>query len=202
VVGASFDQEEAAITVNFDDDSNDRSMSVPQQIWDSTLGRLWRLIYRKLVLPVLRTNDSPRSLAMGVIMGLWVSLTPTVGIQMTIVVILGTLMRANRIVAVAMTWISNPVTFVPMYYGYYKLGLWITGRQGITYSEIDELVRVNESRSSWDVIVEAFEVLGTPLWIGSLVIATLIAIPAYPFVLRAFERRSMQRGEVREKSNS
>ena len=55
-------------------------------------------------------------------LGLFVSLTPTVGFQMVLVVVIGTLIRANRIVAVILCWISNPVTFLPMYYGYYYLG--------------------------------------------------------------------------------
>ncbi len=157
------------------------------------LRRLFRPVFKKLIEPILRANDSPRSLALGAAMGLWVSLTPTVGIQMTIVVILGTLIKANRIVAVAMTWISNPITFVPMYYGYYKLGLLLMGGEGLDHEEFNRIWSLAGGRSSWDVIVDAFRVFGEPLWVGSLVVATVFALPAYPLCLRFFERRAAKR---------
>ena len=176
-------------------DGNDAkpSESADESAHGGLLRRLFRPVFRKLIEPILRANDSPKALAMGAAMGLWVSLTPTVGIQMTIVVILGTLIKANRIVAVAMTWISNPVTFVPMYYGYYKLGLLLMGVEGINHEEFNRIWSLAGGRSSWDVIVDAFRVFGEPLWVGSLVVATVFALPTYPLCLRFFEKRAARR---------
>ncbi|MCA9321221.1 MAG: DUF2062 domain-containing protein [Planctomycetes bacterium] len=160
--------------------------------------RPWGLLHRRVIKPILTANDSPRGLALGFAMGLWVALTPTVGLQITIVVILGTLLRANRIVAVAMTWVSNPVTFIPMYYAYYRLGVWVLGRAALRYSEIKVLLRVGDHRSAWDMILECFRVLGGPLWVGSLIIATVVTLPAYPLARGFFERRARLRQDSRE----
>lgn len=157
--------------------------------WDRTGGALWRLAYGRLIQPVLRVNDSPHSLALGLTMGVFVAFTPTVGIQITIVVILGTLMRANRIAAVAMTWISNPVTMIPMYYGYYVLGLFVLGREGIDRGRFDELCRLDDGRSSWRFIADLFDELGAPLWVGSLIVAFIVTVPVYPWTKAWFVRR-------------
>lgn len=168
--------------------------------WDRTGGALWRLVHRRVIQPVLRLNDSPHSLALGVTMGVFVAFTPTVGIQITIVVILGTLLRANRIAAVAMTWISNPVTMIPMYYAYYLLGLFVLRRDGIDREQFNELCRLGDGRSSWQFVADIFHRLGAPLWIGSLIIAVIVTVPVYPwskkFFARRAARRSSQNGEV------
>ncbi|MCB9833300.1 MAG: DUF2062 domain-containing protein [Planctomycetes bacterium] len=156
---------------------------------------LGRAVFDRFVRPVLQLQDSPRSLALGIAMGLWVALTPTVGIQMPVVVVLGTLMRANRLAAIAMCWISNPVTLVPMYYGYYVCGLAILGREGKSYAQIKIDMAAAADLGNWELIRYIFEVFGTPLWIGSLVIATVCALPAYPLSLRYFQRRDARRRE-------
>ena len=43
---------------------------------------LGRYVFERLIRPVLCLRDNPHSLALGIAMGLWVALTPTVGIQM------------------------------------------------------------------------------------------------------------------------
>lgn len=168
--------------------------------WDRTGGALWRLLYGRLIQPLLRINDSPQSLALGMTMGVFVAFTPTVGIQITLVVLLGTLMRANRIAAVAMTWISNPVTMIPMYYGYYRFGLFLLGRGGIDRAEFEALCRLDDGRSSWQFIADIFRELGAPLWVGSLVIAVVVTAPVYPLSRRWLERRAerLARGNVED----
>ncbi len=157
--------------------------------------RLWAIFYLKLIKPVLTVKDTPHALALGIAIGLWISLTPTVGIQMTLVFVLGTIFKANRIAGVAMTWISNPVTFLPMYYGYYLIGLWPLGQEPISYATLQE----NAAEiSGWDLVVYYFDVLGKPLWVGSLLVATVVALPAYPLCRRYFERREQKRRDLRE----
>ena len=81
-----------------------------------------RFLYNKFIKPVFTINDTPHAIAMGVTLGVFVAFTPTVGIQMLTVVIIGTVIKANRIIGALLCWISNPITFIPMYYGYYWLG--------------------------------------------------------------------------------
>ncbi len=152
--------------------------------------RLWQHVYLRLIKPVLTVKDTPHALALGITIGLWISLTPTVGIQMTLVVVVGTLFKANRIAGVAMTWISNPVTFLPMYYVYYRIGVLLSGETPTSYAALKDTASAN---TGWNLVVCFFELLGKPLWIGSLLVATVFSIPAYPLCRRYFENREEKR---------
>ncbi|MEW6743745.1 MAG: DUF2062 domain-containing protein [Planctomycetota bacterium] len=132
---------------------------------------------------LLTIRDSPHALALGASLGLFVGLTPTVGIQMAAVVVLGTFIGANRIVAVAMVWISNPLTMVPMYYGYYYAGTFILGSQRWTFGNFSQKAEAL-ARLGWiDALVSLGAEVGVPLLVGSLVMATLTALLAYPITL-------------------
>jgi uncharacterized protein (DUF2062 family) len=63
-----------------------------------------------------------RGVARGVAIGLFVALTPTVGVQTLMMLGACLLVRANFPVAFGVSWISNPITMAPLYYGYHLLG--------------------------------------------------------------------------------
>ena len=95
---------------------------VPELFWEVSVNRFKGYFYKKFVQPIFTINDTPHSIALGVALGVFVALTPTMGAQMLIILVVGTLIKANRIIGVLLVWISNPVTIIPMYYGYYWLG--------------------------------------------------------------------------------
>ena len=63
-------------------------------------------------------------------------LTPTMGVQMAFVLLTWLIVRRlfrwdfNLIVGFAWTWISNPITFIPIYYVFYVTGQFLLGRWG------------------------------------------------------------------------
>ncbi|MDX1625459.1 MAG: DUF2062 domain-containing protein, partial [Wenzhouxiangellaceae bacterium] len=62
------------------------------------------------------------ALARGVALGLFVGFTPTVGIQ-TLMMVAGSLaFRANFPAAFIVSFVSNPVTMAPLYFGFNRLG--------------------------------------------------------------------------------
>ena len=100
-----------------------------------------KVCYDRLIRPIFEIKDSPHSIALGLAVGLWISLTPTVGIQMTLALIVCTLLRANVLIAVAMCWVSNPVTFIPMYYGYYRFGLVVMNTEPTPWEEFRQMIQ-------------------------------------------------------------
>ena len=68
---------------------------------------------------VLGTNAI---VAGGVAMGIIIAMTPTVGIQMILVVIIHTIIRVNRLAGIIMVYISNPLTLIPIYWLDYVVG--------------------------------------------------------------------------------
>jgi len=66
--------------------------------------------------------------ARGIAVGLAVGFGVPVGAQMVVLGLLRSLFRFNLVVAFAFTWVNNPVTLLPMYYGYYYFGALVLDR--------------------------------------------------------------------------
>lgn len=151
---------------------------------------LFRFFYERALHPILRINDSPQAIAGGVALGILVGFTPTVGIQMIIAVFLGTLLRVNRIAAGAMVWISNPLTFVPMYYCDYRLGTLFLGRKVLTYGQFKSLLPAH-ANGILDGLARMLNIgleIAVPLWIGSIICGLIFSIPSYFFILYLVKR--------------
>ncbi len=82
---------------------------------------------------VLQLDDSPRSIALGLFWGTVIAWTPTVGLQMIIAILVASMLRVNRLAAVVMVWLSNPLTLVPMYWLEYRVGKWMLNASGFYY---------------------------------------------------------------------
>lgn len=67
-----------------------------------------------------------RSVSAGIAMGLLCAFIPA-PIQIPLVVFLCFMVRGNLPLAIGSTWISNPLTYIPLYYFCYEVGAWILG---------------------------------------------------------------------------
>lgn len=129
---------------------------------------------------VLHANDPPHRLALGGAIGVFVALTPTVGIQSLLVVFFAWLFRANKVVGLPLVWISNPATMVPIYYPCYVIGRVLLGEREIGFAWWRELSHpptgwLAALRFYWDKMLE----IALPLWAGSLVVSTVCALALY-----------------------
>lgn len=156
------------------------------------------LLRERLIEPLRRAQGSPPSIARGGAMGMWVALTPTVGAQMLIVTALAVPLRASLPVALAMVWISNPVTIVPLYFAFYLLGALLLGQGHTGFQEFADLLTAHlDALSAGEVgLVDTMLGLGHeifwPMVVGSVVIASLAAVPTY-YLMYAVARRAQAR---------
>jgi hypothetical protein len=67
------------------------------------------------------------STSKAVAVGLFCAWIP-VPFQMILAALGALTIRANLPVSVALVWLTNPLTMPPMFYGAYRLGVWILGR--------------------------------------------------------------------------
>lgn len=157
----------------------------PGKMTDSTHLRWWSSP-RTLLRHILMLDDTPHSVALGTAIGMFIAMTPTVGIQMILVIVFGfltaRLFRFNRVAALIAVYVSNPATIVPIYYLDYKVGtLFVEGN----YTRGD-FVRILEyhSFSEWkETMVSLLFDVGTPLVLGSLLVAAVCAAMTYPAIL-------------------
>ncbi|MCC0176520.1 DUF2062 domain-containing protein [Waterburya agarophytonicola K14] len=87
------------------------------------LKRRFRLTYLKL----LRLRDRPEKVAKGLAIGVFAGCFPFLGLQSLIGICLATLLRGSKVAAIAATWISNPLTYVPIFIFNYKIGKLLLG---------------------------------------------------------------------------
>jgi len=110
-----------------------------------------------------------RGVTKAVAIGLFFAMLPIVG-QMVLAGLLALWIRVNLPVAIISTWVTNPVTFVPVYYSAYKLGAVLLGqpapapeRQAISV----ELI-TSQLAAGWK-----------PLFLGSALLAVVVAVLGY-----------------------
>jgi len=159
-------------------------------------------IYRRFLAPVLRINDTPRALALGVALGVFIAMTPTVGVQMLLVVVIHTLVGANRLAGIVMVYISNPFTLVPIYWLDYVVGSFLLGRELCSYADfsahVGSVARLAGRWEFWAATKELFSLggdLAIPTFLGGIVVGLILAVPAYPLMLGAVRRHRRRHGK-------
>jgi uncharacterized protein (DUF2062 family) len=150
------------------------------------------------VYQILHADDPPHRLALGIAVGIFVTFTPLMGIQMLLSVFLAWLLKANKVVGVPIVWISNPLTFIPIYYPCYALGCKLLATPVYTWQEFTTLwqavVDPNKSwgekvRFGWDSLVDFIG----PLFLGCLIVATIAGLLTYYISLFAIRQYRLAR---------
>jgi uncharacterized protein (DUF2062 family) len=171
-----------------------------------------RLMRLRLVVPLLRAKHDPEYTARGVFVGVALGLTPTVGIQIPMVMATWAIVRAtvpkwnfNMIVAIAWVWLSNVFTLGPLYYGFL-----VTGRIMMGYADAvpgyatfsAELMKALEVEADglqgfWDQAVNLFDLYGVPMLIGCIPWALIWGWIGYVWTLKYLRRRQRVAAERR-----
>ncbi|MFU8814703.1 MAG: DUF2062 domain-containing protein [Pseudomonadales bacterium] len=89
------------------------------------LARLWLRRHPRMRALLARSGSldpDERALARGVAVGLFVGLTPTVGVQTPLMVAASVLFRANFPAAFIVSWINNPLTLGLLYFSFHEVG--------------------------------------------------------------------------------
>ena len=83
----------------------------------ATVGKnIWRSARRFIFKRILHADDTPHRIALGVAISTFVGFSPIMGMQTVVSIALAALFRANKAVCLPFVWITNPVTFVPVYW--------------------------------------------------------------------------------------
>tara|TARA_Y100001970_G_C14259761_1_gene879073 strand:- start:22884 stop:23339 length:456 start_codon:yes stop_codon:yes gene_type:complete len=82
---------------------------------------------RKTIWMIWHQNDSPSRRARGIAVGVFSGCFPFFGLQTIMGVFLASIFKGNLFLAAVGTWISNPLTYVPLYLLNYKIGNYLMG---------------------------------------------------------------------------
>ena len=109
-----------------------------------------------------------RSVSLAFAVGFWAMYTPPLPFQMVIAAVLAIYFNANLPISVALVWITNPVTWLPMYYTAYKVGAFALGQGSFEFEQFSQLFSIQK-------VLE----LGTPLLLGCFILMNVGAVVGY-----------------------
>ncbi len=117
--------------------------------------------YDSFIAPLASSRNPPWYDARAVSIGLIVGFGIPVGAQFIALGLLRSLFRFNLITALAFSFVSNPFTMIPVYYGYYRFGAFVLGRNvTMDFSVFQQLLHpISNSAYFWDAVA-AFANLG------------------------------------------
>jgi len=139
-------------------------------------------IIRKVYERFIRIRGNPREVALGFAVGVFVGMTPTMGVQMPIAIFFAILCKWSKLSAAIGVWISNPLT-APMIYG-------VTYITGAKLMHLDPVFSMPLS-PTWStlkaMLLKAPQALGA-MTVGGAIIGLPLAIIGYYLSYAAVEK--------------
>lgn len=150
--------------------------------------------FRVLVRHPVYLSTSRRSIAGAVAIGLCVGALPLPG-HTPMVLAAGLLLRVNLAVALVTTFVSNPLTYAPLFYFEYRLGVLL----------LDVPSPTGEAGFTWSGLATSLTLIWKPLFLGAVLTAGATAVLGYGLtstawrlaVARRYQRRPGARRDGR-----
>jgi uncharacterized protein (DUF2062 family) len=143
------------------------------------LSERWRTLYRR----IKALQGDPHYVAMGVAIGVFVALTPTIPLHTAIALGLAFMLRASKPAAAIAVWLSNPLTIPFFYYASFKLGTLILGHELPLKGHqptVSQLLKMG-----WDVTIATI--------VGGALLGIIPAVAAYFLTFHLFQRIHLRR---------
>ena len=118
------------------------------------------------------------SVARAFLIGIFFTFIP-MPFQMVAAVLFAIWFNANLPLSVILVWISNPITMPPIFYFNYKIGALVLDRPVLDF----------HFQLSWSWLSGRLMDIGIPLYLGSLLVATIGACVAYLVVQYLWRRK-------------
>ena len=106
-------------------------------------------------------EGTPAKRARGIAVGVFSGCFPFFGLQSLMGVCLASLLKGNHLLAVIGTWISNPLTYIPLYWFNYKIGSFFLGRESV-FNNFSGLTQSQMWNHGW--------IISTRIFFGSVVV--------------------------------
>ena len=128
-------------------------------------------------------EGTPGQRARGVAAGVFCGCYPFFGLQTILSIGIASLVRGNHLLAAAGTLISNPLTYVPLYWFNYQLGSWLLGTK-TNAAVFNDLNRSNLWQQGWSFTQR--------LLLGSTVVGAVLALMLGVAAYVIFQRQKTQ----------
>ena len=150
--------------------------------------KVWQKIKDIIVYKVFHADDPPHRVALGFALGVFVAFTPTIPLQTGTFLLLAWLLKANKAAGIPPIMSTNVATAPPVYFFQYLLGCYILQ---INPEDVDFYAVLSKNEPFWEYLEKVWNFMLEifwPLWTGSLVASSLLAIISYVVVRKAVIR--------------
>jgi len=122
-----------------------------------------------------------RSISRAFSIGLFCAFMP-IPLHTLLAAVLAVFFSSNILLSMALVWVNNPITMLPIYYYTYKLGSFITGM------EFDPSFVF-----TWEYMLDNLTTTTIALWVGGLIIAPIAAILGFITIQLIYKYRAFKR---------
>ena len=146
-----------------------------QPIFKKIGRRIQQYNIREIAQRVKKLEGDPHFISMGIAIGVFVSITPTMPFHTVIAVALAFMLRSSKAAAAIGVWFCNPISAPFFYLGSYKLGMFIFGNSApfdVKYESVLELLKLG-----MDVTIAMIA--------GGIILGILPGFASY-FIMRKF----------------
>jgi len=150
----------------------------------------WLRRTRYIYIRFLRLRALPKEIALGFAIGVFSGCFPLFGVQMIFAVLLAALLKANKLAAAAGTWVSNPITSVPLFLFNFKVGKLFLPWVNLS---VDELYLQSDTE-----LMESGLTFVFTLFFGCLIVGSVASIATYFLVLRLIHSSQNLRSSKRQ----
>lgn len=130
-----------------------------------------------------------RSIAGGFFIGIFTGLLPIPG-QMVLAALLAFILRAHLPLSLASTWVSNPITYAPIFYFNYRVGIMVVGDNSAPMTGLDIAQLYENITAIW-----------WPLLLGSVLNGLFFGSLAYLIVRISWRIHVLQNWDKRKLRN-
>ncbi|MBN2655310.1 MAG: DUF2062 domain-containing protein [Nitrospirae bacterium] len=137
---------------------------------------------RERLRSILTINESPRRLAFAFALGLFIAISPLIGLHTILGLGLSWLFRLNKFVTMLGVFVNNPWTLVPIY----TFATWV----GAILLGVDDIIPdIDWNNVNYKMFFDEFKPLLWPFIVGSTFVGLVSSVAAY-FVIYIMIKRS------------
>ncbi|MEW5745701.1 MAG: DUF2062 domain-containing protein [Nitrospirota bacterium] len=136
---------------------------------------------REKLSSIVKVKDSPRKVALSFAAGVFIGMSPVLGLHTVLGIIAAWIFRLNKFVTIVGVYITNPWTIIPIY----TFSTWV-GAQMLGIERI--LPKVDWNQVSVSALLGEMRPLLWPFILGTTLVGLLSAAASYVIVYRAVRR--------------
>lgn len=137
--------------------------------------------FRAKLRQVFSIKESPRRVAGAFALGVFIGMSPLLGIHTVLGIAFAWVLKLNRLVTLVGVYVTNPWTIVPIY----SFGTWLGARMlGIDHI----LPAVDWAHVSFSALLRDFRPLLMPFLIGNTVLGLISAVISYVVIFTAVKK--------------